>query len=77
MDFITACVEAATMKDFVDNYNRITGSNFSLGENRTVFEKMIDDAAGYSGINKEEAFKFADFFYEYVWSRLPNECFTQ
>lgn len=38
---------------------------------------MIDKACGFEGIDKDEALKFAHFFFEYVWSRLPDDCFVQ
>ena len=76
MDFTAACAEAAMIPEFVDNYNRITGSNFKLPRPRSPIEEMVDKACGFGGINEEEAMKFAAFFEEYVWSRLPDECFT-
>lgn len=76
MDFATACAEAAGIPEFVDNYNRLTGNNFKLFVRRTPIEAMIDEATGFKGFDEEEARKFMAFFYEYVWSRLPDECFT-
>ncbi len=73
--FADACAEAAMMPDFVKQYNRITKNNLQFGGPQTVIESMIDRATGYSGIDETEAHKFADFFYEYVWSRLPDNCF--
>ncbi len=77
MDFSTACAEAANMPEFVDNYNRLTKSNFKLFVTRSPIEMMVDKATGFKGFDEEEALKFATFFYEYVWSRLPEEAFTK
>lgn len=77
MDFASAVAEAAMMPEFVENYNRLTGNNFKLFVARTPFEALIDKASGFKGFDEEEAKKFADFFYEFVWSRLPDEVFKQ
>lgn len=75
MDFAQACAETALIPEFVANYNRLTGNNFQVPHTRSPIEAMVDKACGYNGINEEEATKFANFFYEYVWSRLPDEAF--
>lgn len=77
MDFATACADTAMNKEFVAQYNRITGNNLVFSSARTPFEAAIDKATGYVGFSEDEARKFADFFYEFVWSRLPEECFAQ
>lgn len=77
MDFAQACAEAAMIPEFVENYNRIMGANFQIPKARSPIEQMVDKACGYSDINEEETRKFAAFFYEFVWSRLPDECFTE
>lgn len=76
MDFAAAVAEAASIPEFVKEYNRLTGNNFVFRQPRNPIEAMIDRACGFEGFNPEEAKKFADFFYEFVWSRLPDECFT-
>lgn len=76
MDFAAAVAEAAMIPDFVSAYSKITGNNFGISQPRSVIEAMVDKATGFSGINEEEVKKFADFFYEFVWSRLPDECFA-
>lgn len=76
MDFAAGCAEVASIPEFVESYNRLTGNNFSLPRSRTPLEAMIDMACGYNGLNEVEAAKFCEFFYEYVWSRLPDVCFT-
>ena len=78
MDFATACAEAAQMPEFVAQYNRLTDSNFSLSPTRrSVIEEMIDKVCGFEGFDKEEALKFAAFFYDFVWSTLPDNCFEE
>lgn len=77
MDFAAACAEAATIPEFVDSCNRLTGSNFKLPRSRSPIEAMVDKACRYSGLDEAETAKFCEFFYEFVWSRLPDECFTK
>lgn len=76
MDFATACADAASIPEFVENYNRLTGNNFKLSIRRTTIERMVDEATGFKGFDESEALKFAAFFFEFVWSRLPDNCFT-
>lgn len=77
MDFASAVAEAAMIPEFVENYNRITGNNLVFLVPKNPIEAMIDEACGFDGFDKEEVRKFAEFFYECVWSRLPDECFEQ
>ncbi len=76
MDFAAACAEAASIPEFIDNYNRLTKSNFKLFVSRNPIEAIVDKACGFKGFDEDEAREFMAFFYEYVWSRLPNEYFT-
>lgn len=76
MGFADACTEAATIPEFVEQYNRLTGNNFRPPRTRTPIEMMIDEACGYPLIDEDETRKFAAFFYEFVWSRLPEEAFV-
>lgn len=75
MDFATACAEAATIPEFVENYNRLTGNNLKFSAPKNHIEAAIDRATGYNGLDENEVKKFADFFYEFVWSGLPADCF--
>lgn len=77
MYFAAAAAEAATNPDFVAAYNRLTGSNFCFKPPRNIIEAMVDRATGFKGFDEEEARKFAVFFYEYVWSKLPDDAFVQ
>lgn len=77
MDFATACAEAANIPELVKNYNRLFKANFKLFVSRTPIEAMVDKACAFNGIDEEEALKFAAFFYEYVWSRLPEKAFAK
>ncbi len=76
MDFSKACAEAAMIPEFVEQYNRLTKSKFGFRQPRNGIEAMIDKACGFKGFDEDEARKFAAFFYEFVWSRLPDNCFT-
>lgn len=77
MDFATACAEAAKIPEFVENYNRLTGNKFKLFISRSPIEAMVDKACGFKGFDEDETLKFAAFFYEFVWSRLPEEAFVK
>lgn len=72
MDFFCALAEAASIPDFVSNYDRLTGNSFGRVLSAKGLNQMIDQSTGFSS---EETEKFAAFFYEFVWNRLPNECF--
>ncbi len=69
MDFFAALAEAAAIPEFVSNYDRLSGNNFGRVLSARGIEKMVDEASGFSN---EETAKFAAFFYEFVWSRLPT-----
>lgn len=76
MDYVNALMEALTNKELVSNYDRLTSS--SLGE---CLKAMRQGGINYqidlsTGRTKEEIQKFDIFFFEYVWSRLPQESFS-
>ena len=48
-------------KEFVEQYNRLTGSN--INKNKTAIESMIDEATGKT---TDELRKFIEFVQEYV-----------
>lgn len=75
MVFAAACAEAAMTPEFVDNYNRLYGANLKFNAPKNALEAMIDKQCGYNGLDPDEVRKFAAFFYECVWSRLPDNCF--
>lgn len=72
MDFLSALAEAAAIPEFVANYDRLSGNHFGRVLAANGFDRMIDHATGHA---TEETAKFAAFFYECVWSRLPDNCF--
>lgn len=74
MNFPEALAEAAAIPEFVSNYDRLTGNSFGRVLNARGINRMVDEATGFGA---EEKAKFAAFFYECVWSRLPPECFVQ
>lgn len=76
MSFLDAVIECACEAEFVSNYNRLTGNNFHVKLPRNPIEAMVDKACGFNGIDKNEFLLFSAFVFEYVWSRLPNECFV-
>lgn len=74
MTYLEALTEAASNKDFVSGYDRLTNSNFGKIISATGIEKLIDESTGCA---KEEVSKFMKFFDEYVWDRLPQEAFEK
>lgn len=74
MDFFSALAEAASIPELVASYDRLYGAHFCRVINAKGLDRMIDRSTGFAC---EETAKFAEFFYEYVWSRLPDECFKE
>jgi hypothetical protein len=77
MNYQQALIEAISNKELVSNYDRLFKS--SLGECIKSFGKgginlQIDLATGRV---KEEIARFDEFFYEYVWTRLPEDAFVK
>jgi hypothetical protein len=63
--FEVACAEASQVPEFVKQYNRLTNSNFNI--------KCVNDIEN----QMDELKKFAEFYYKYVWSLLPDDCFVK
>ena len=74
MDFFSALAEAASIPELVSNYDRLTNSSFARVLSARGINRMVDRSSGFSN---EETANFAAFFYEFVWSRLPEECFEK
>ena len=72
-DFAYACSVCLGNKDFVKEFNRLTGHK--LGVPRTPIEKMIDEACGRDPDAKAMP-DFVNLVYELVWSTLPDEAFV-
>lgn len=75
MTYIEALAEGMSNREFVSNYDRIMGAHLSgclhhMSKGDIAHE--IDKATGF--LHAEIA-KFDAFFYEYVWSRLPQGSF--
>ena len=76
MDYVNSLMEALTNKELVSNYDRLTSS--SLAE---CLKSMKQGGINYqidlaTGRTKDEIQKFDEFFFEYVWARLPKESFS-
>lgn len=75
MDFWGCVIECALNRELVANYDRLYGASMSrVVIPRSAIEAMIDDATGFK---RDELLKFAAFVHECVWTRLPDECFTE
>ena len=75
MDYKQAFIEALTNKELVSNYDRLFESNLT-----TCLKAMSKGGINYqidlaTGRTKDEIQKFNDFFFEYIWARLPQEAF--
>jgi hypothetical protein len=76
MDYIAAMTEALTNTEFVKNYDRLCKTSLGICLRSMQvggINWQIDLATGRV---HEEIAKFDVFFYEFVWSRLPPEAFT-
>jgi hypothetical protein len=77
MEYQNAFLESLTNKELVSSYDKLTGS--SLGE---CLKSMKQGGINYqidlsTGRIKDEIQKFDKFFFEYVWSRLPQKSFVK
>jgi len=72
------CVELClSQEDFVEQYNRLTGSRLNQKGSRTALEYLIDTSCGYTpGLDEQEYFKFFAFVWDEVWMRLPENAFS-
>jgi hypothetical protein len=67
MNFREVCAECLDNKDFVKEWNRLTGNK--LGEARTPLQAAIDTACGYDPDEKAMP-EFIEFVHEYIWLPL-------
>jgi len=70
MTFIDVCKECISTKDFVKEWNRLTGHR--LGFMCTPFETAIDKACGYDP-DITAMPDFVDFVYKYIWLPLVKQ----
>ena len=68
MTFADVLMEAAHHREFVEQYDRLSGTN--LSRCGTGIDLTIDDA---SGRMDAEVPAFVAFVYECIWLRLPLE----
>ena len=71
MNFIEAVIECAKTPEFVNGFNRLTGSKLGINT-RAPIERMIDEATGYKP-ETEDMRKFVTFVLDTVWIRLVNQ----
>lgn len=76
--FSDVVVECFDCKEFVANWERLTGMRLSdWRPPRNGIEALIDKATGANPtLNEDAAHAFVGFVWDYVWTRLPAECFT-
>lgn len=62
--------EAASTPEFIENFDRLTGSQVGRIGAGSVIEQMIDQATGF---RDEQIRKFVEFVHDSVYLRLPHE----
>lgn len=67
MDFQTVVMECYDNKEFVREFNRLTGNN--LKQSRDRFISMIDNACGYNP-DEKGMIEFIQFVEEFIWMPL-------
>jgi hypothetical protein len=72
VSFIDCVLYCTKNRELVKEYDRLSGSSLGSVLSAAPMSQMIDDATGRT---KEELDKFAAFVMEFVWLRLPQECF--
>lgn len=60
-------------REFVAQFNRLSGCQLLRSEKRTPLEMAIDNACGYDGERDEDWLKWTEFIMDTVWARLPEE----
>jgi hypothetical protein len=62
--------EAASISEFVANYDRLTGGSLGRVLKASPLDKMIDKATGFQD---EQMRKFCEFVHRCLYLTLPNE----
>lgn len=70
MTFTECCEKCITNKEFVNEFNRLTGNH--IGERRSPIEQAIDNACGYDP-DKDAMGDFCAFVHECVWIPLLSQ----
>lgn len=70
MTFSECCEKCITNKEFVNEFNRLTGNH--IGERRSPIEKAIDNACGYDP-DKLAMPAFCDFVFNFVWMPMVKK----
>jgi hypothetical protein len=70
MTFNEVCSFCLSQKNFVREWNRMTGHK--LGVSRTPIETAIDKACGYDP-NEKAMLEFVEFVREYIWLPLIEQ----
>jgi len=76
MTFQECLVECTMKNEFVNSYNRLSGTNLNFTDKRKPIERMIDDATGYPYPFKnddKEIQEFISFVFAVIWCPLVME----
>jgi hypothetical protein len=77
MDFSAVVSECAKKPELVRQIDRLYGTSLSQIGKRTPIESMIDKATGFDKTLEADMVLFTWFVYEFIWSRLPDNCFVE
>jgi hypothetical protein len=69
LNLVTYC---ASVPEFVEQFNRLTGCNLGQSTKRTAFERAIDEATGAPGESEADMALFVGFVRDTIWMRLPQ-----
>jgi hypothetical protein len=72
-DFIDLAIRCSHQTELVREYDRLSGAAFGSVIKATGLNAAIDEA---SGRTKDEWMKWMAFVFEFIWIRLPPECFA-
>lgn len=73
MDYKEAFIEALLNKELVKHYDRLFKRSLSECIKSITKRGLFYEIDLASGRISDEIIKFDAFFYEYIWSRLPEE----
>lgn len=65
--------EALNNREFVAEFNRLTGCSIGKGGPTNGLEAMIDNATGYAAKRDAELLLFAAFVQDAIVERLPTD----
>ncbi len=74
MTFGECVIECAKHRELVEQFDRLRGTKLSKVGTGAPIERMIDEATDRYN---DDAAKWVEFVWDFVWTRLPPEAFTE